>query len=860
LTKIDYVSSNITIQSCFYSYDINKNLTAIRKRAGTLAELVAYFTYNERSQLIDFVDCKDYSALVFNYENISSEDIFKASSITSGVVNIETIKSGIIKIGDVMDVPFFGKLTFVNESETNKNTILYQALNHRTVVTNSEGVVVVYFYNERGFTTSILEAHNGDLNDLRTLEKTPGVSIQDYGNSGETINGRSRIIWQGDSPLYIHGATEFQRLYNYRRNKYPVLVNYTISFWLRQPRKFDNPQIQVQIQSNDVRTEVDTAYAKFDNSAYGWQFIQVPIRISHKNIDWIRLNLVGMERESVHITDMRIEKSPKQTFYIATDNSNQNNWMALDEVVSVSYTGPNPDTNTIGSDFYISEADLEMTYLSYFEARDNNAIGDNFILSACDNTKKIEVNSVNFSNGTRSLNVSFVADAYGGNTRAGYRNVMESPDGNLTTEGRAYFIRSQVIDNVTVDCICQRTTATRGNNISNTQVFYDLKGNKRLETDEANVQTIYHYDSNFILNKRIIQSATGERIISEATTSSNLRTEKHPTSEIKVEKSSPFGIVERTSYNGLGEKGIPLVTSIEYDEFEERIRSVCNNVDGKNSLKFNVRGQLESVSPLDVSNNVMYSHEFEYDIDNRPFRSFFVGSRGRVLISEKIVNKAERRITTREFRTSGNASDADTTIVSMDKYGSTSEINENGNVTTFQKQGSTINNSYTLDGASMGAAEVTSMFDPFENRTYVYSYDEANDPTGYQIRAGNNLAGAEHFSVRTIGSNEVEYRGVTHFESKTETRYHQNRLLEPLVEKTIITDTHANRLPNGHLLNTSERLTQETLYNYDNLDRIAEKRTRIPGGFDTWLNETNSYKPNSFLLEKTEIELRNPTV
>lgn len=52
-----------------------------------------------------------------------------------------------------------------------------------------------------------------------------------------------------------------------------------------------------------------------------------------------------------------------------------------------------------------------------------------------------------------------------------------------------------------------------------------------------------------------------------------------------------------------------------------------------------------------------------------------------------------------------------------------------------------------------GASEVTFMYDPFENRTYKYFYDDFNNCTGVEIEQSNETV----FTMKKTGTDEVQY-------------------------------------------------------------------------------------------------------
>ena len=115
-------------------------------------------------------------------------------------------------------------------------------------------------------------------------------------------------------------------------------------------------------------------------------------------------------------------------------------------------------------------------------------------------------------------------------------------------------------------------------------------------------------------------------------------------------------------------------------------------------------------------------------------------SEGSVL-AESEADYATGTVTTRRFR---GTTRADEVKVTTDKYGRTTSLEEksdwasNAKSVVFERQAL----------SSAGAAEVTRMYDPFENRTYTYAYDDANNCTGYEVFDGNGTTGKKRFGVR----------------------------------------------------------------------------------------------------------------
>lgn len=140
-----------------------------------------------------------------------------------------------------------------------------------------------------------------------------------------------------------------------------------------------------------------------------------------------------------------------------------------------------------------------------------------------------------------------------------------------------------------------------------------------------------------------------------------------------------------------------------------------------------------------------------------------------------------------------NAGSADETKVTLDKYGRTSRIEEksfgeNYKTTSFTRQ--EVNE-------SEGASEVVEMYDPYEDRTYTYSYDDKNNLTGYEVKSNPSGENASMvLSIKKTGENKVTYNlkpkvvegnsEITYdFGYDSEITYDGEKLLSPRVTKTI---------------------------------------------------------------------------
>lgn len=97
---------------------------------------------------------------------------------------------------------------------------------------------------------------------------------------------------------------------------------------------------------------------------------------------------------------------------------------------------------------------------------------------------------------------------------------------------------------------------------------------------------------------------------------------------------------------------------------------------------------------------------------------------------QKISNREEGSVSTILY----NLNESYKTKIYTDKYGRTDKI-ENYKNSSMERS---IYFARQELNESDGAAEVTEMFDGYEQKTYKYTYDEFNNPTGYRREKNNN--------------------------------------------------------------------------------------------------------------------------
>ncbi|QVK16927.1 hypothetical protein KHQ81_08440 [Mycoplasmatota bacterium] len=840
LLKTIKCKTNLIVKKIYnYYYDSSNKLVKITMTAEGITQNIALFSYTNGK--MDYtISMEDQSALKFNYTGN------KINKVSTGVAKLSLTYSNeppALYCGDDLfcgddifcgenDYRISGGVETIDEDKISHNEFEYNPKN--TIVTNDKEIKMVYYFNDKGFTTSILEANNGDVNDLRSLEKIPGKSMISQGNDVESINTRKAYVWSTSTVL---SAEINQKLKDYREKKCLDYVHYTCSFWLKLNQQMRSSKINITVSSSEpFKTETEKlSFGTFDNSAVNsWQFISIPVYIPYKDLKSIKLEFEDKyASKTVKIADMRLSYSSVSKLCL----TNSQSLLSLDMVTSIEYNNENP---SITEDFYISENDIQSTYLSFFEERvKKSQSNNNFVLSCCDKTKKIVVNSVVLSAGSdKKFPIEFEKDNFGSyKPRAQFYRKLTSPDNNLKTYMKLDFIKNIEIGSKTVNCIRQITEANKGSVSSYTESYVDLTGKILMVQDEYEVQTLYDYDTNGILSSKTIQNKNDlrEKLTFNVSTNASDKSESDYKSNTKTYYNDPFGNIDKIEYNGKGEDASnKLTTTFGYNLFKDKFKTIENDIDtgGKNYIHHDSNGRLLEVTPIGWNSNDMYGFKFGYNVLGKPCKYYLTYKNGNQkvedLLVEKIINHTDGTITTKQYRDKNNP---DISTVTLDKYGRTKFADEGGNITTFKRQDSTGTN-----GASVGATEVTKMYDPYENRTYIYHYDDSNNVTGYDIK---NSDGTPFFSIKASGENKTEYNGL-YKSNNTLIINQEEKLLNPRIKET--------------------NDTGKTFYSYDNLGRIEGKIHHCYGMDSVAIfTEDTKYKPNTLLKKNIITKLYKST-
>ena len=820
-----------------FIYDNCGFLTCIEKSA----QDKTVFSYDEDGLLDGVASLPEKTALKFDYSSDRLTEVVKgyapsASISAQGESEISVAASDVVRRTNLSYQRYAGAATVVRyrngASDNDENDLR-----------------IVYFFNAMGFTTAVFETDDDSSTSLRTTEKIAGAKLPFYGSvQNRKINGQNVVKFVGNS---ITDIIEPEAAAEYRKSKCPHYSRFCVNFWLWLDKRVKSPKARVVVSSRNSATNkvIDEGVAVVDGSAAGaWQYVSVPVIISNDDIEKIELEiLTDGTKTDIMLGDARLCYAPSSR-YCLTDGTE---WAGLDKVTRLKYRDDSVSeykTLEINEDCYMSDKDLQATYLSRFKARSLSANGAEFVLSLCDCTEKRKVDSVILCTDEKEFPLVFGSDAYGNGTRAQYFHETVSPDGDVYTYVIPHFLTQSDELETTESCMM---TVTEGNRFAKTndkgkpvpehkesfsKTYIDLKGRVLCETDEYGARTLYGYDAYGELCKKTLRHPdTDEQIVFE-TTATDVKTEqKTPFNVVTDTFDSPLGMLKSTAVNGRTEAaGNAVITQYTYDSALRRIASVENNAGGKNILNYDQNGRLKSVAPVGADWEGNYCFDFEYN-NAGDLTKVFLKASGQTTGNLLVTNEADYAAGTVTARRYRSATRADEVKVTTDKYGRTSSLEEksdwasNAKTTVFTRQ--------TLE-ESAGLAEVTEIYDPFENRTYTYTYDDFNNCTGYISSSDKG-----DFKMKKTDEQTTEYI-CAEYTSRSETVYDKEKLIEP---RLISTNDMAGEYFNVNSM-PLEGDQGRVKYIYDKLGRLGEKQINVDAY--EFLTIKNEYKYGTTSKEK----------
>ena len=745
------------------------------------------------------------------------------------------------------------------------NEIIYN--NNSTVVINERDIKMIYYLNQGGYLVSVLEANDVFNKDLRTLKKMPGYlmlnSNTSSNNNLEFINNqKSFLINTASNISTINNGLMSEKLENmdyYRGNVCPEYINYVCSFWLKLLDPVNNCNVKLSIVSKDNEA-AEVGESSFDGSAINcWQEVRIPIKISYRAVKFAKLEfLENDENKNIQIADMRIYYSSTYKTML-TDGSK---WGYLDDVSKIRYvpvTNPNEYRHiSLDENTFITEKDLQMTYMAKFKLSGNTNTNDDFPLYYNDGTEHIIVKSAwLYIDDNNIFPIVFNNDSYSSyfdknNTRAQYYTETLSPDGDVYIYVIPHFIKNYIMNGKTYDVMAVITEANRyiKTASSHKESFklkcIDTKGKVILEQDEYGVQIIYNYDENGVLSEKKITNAndSSDYIVynksttdEKVTSSDGIITEENYFDGEKITKIDYKGVDDSSSNK--------LVKEFGYDLFNGKVKKVSNNIGGHNFLYYDQAGRIIEMSPKEDSEYNKYSFKINYDKFGDPTKFFYSYGSSKTavdnLLIEKIIDRYSGSVTTKFYRTEDDIDEVKTVV---DKYGRIIEDTVQGNTVEYTRQ--------NIE-ASYGAANVTKIEDKIEGKTYNFSYDDFNNLKSY--------------GFVTEDQSELNIYKTSNTSTYIEENFSSDNIYNSLSIVDVALDDE--KLMNGRIKKTNHQMYyggqgDPIDYTYDSLGRIKQKTISIYEGFvsapGTKITETKTFKNKTGQLIGKNVSLDNTII
>lgn len=837
LKRIEYLKDNVVLDNVLFDY-INSNMTF----AILLSTKEGFaFGYNNNKVISVKKGCADVTnnGKDRNKNNVSEQLFCEENLFIGEKINDQNYD---VVINSIMQ----------NVKTISFNNIEY--LTYKTIVTNEKSIQVAYHFNKLGYVVSILEANEGNILDLRSLEKNYGMNMMDSGNDVESINTERA---HKKNTNYIISTNNIMQnslstIDRYRGRKCANYKYFNCTFWLKINQELSSKKVNLVIkESTSKDAEVAQAHVLIDNSAINsWQFVTIPIYVPFNKIGYYELYFDDNSSiNTFKIADMRLEFSEFTRLCL----TNGTQWEPLDNVKKIKYISSNDLTNTkimfIDDETYLTDSDLQFTYLDMFKRNGNGAITKDYLMSLSNGSKRIWVKKVMLSTDLRDYEMAFSSDEYGNGSRTNFFQENKFPDGNLYTYSILHCCKNRLIDGSYYDCFGQITEVNKyfkdedDHKQSYALSYYDLYGNVLFEQDEYGVKTSYKYDSKLnLISKKIFSDETNEQIKYDYTKSNTSNTSLENDCLIKNEFNSIDGRIDKTIFRGKDEEeSKEYLISNKYHDYSGYLSETYDNLGGHNYIKYGYNDKPLYISPMPYNSDNMYGYSIEYDCFGSP-SNFYREYKNGKSIFKKLIQTKNTDLKTNSIQVNyyRNDDEIDTVKATLDKYGRTESINENGKITTFKRQ---------RIKESFGDAEITEIFDPFDNATHLFEYNEYDKLSSYKIKKENKTI----FEITKPTDTAITYQFNTPYLKVHGTDVAQDsvKFISPRIRKTVDSkDVYLN------YINTqceSETLSSE--YEYDALGRIKQKKRindSIP--FNSIINSFE-YKPGSYNKNKVIYEL-----
>jgi len=782
LESIECIEENESKKTFKYQYDTQENLISISESVNNHTKEVAHFQYTD-NLLSLIVDAKDQSAIQIQYKK--ENETYKVNKIVSGVVKENAIPTN---------------------QTLSKSQFNYKE--NETIVENEKEIEFVYQFNEKGFTTAIFEKEGNNQN-LRTLTKNGGWPLTLNGTNENKINGVSskNII---DNKIAFN-EKEFTKIFekhdNGTESNYKYTEHYFLSFWLNLHTKSEKElQVNLKIDSSVILTSDALNYrVRIDHSAYNaWQYVSVPIEFTidlndvdlKKTITKMELCIEGEENINAEIADAYIT--------VGSYSYPKINGFNLNGAREIGYVVNNQKTiMPIGKECFLTEQDIVQTYQNmYFSQKENSEKAFDLIL--CGGSKRIFVQKAFYrrkDGNEQYLSINSGIPNY--LTRLEYR-VGEEKWQILENKIQFYdtYVEQQTITNVEKTFITainlNKATKIMSQNyynglIKQTKDAYQVIQEYQYD-DYGNIEIIKTYNEkkkDLIMKKEFGYDSDISSLREVQTNVINDRIQSQETYQ------SPF--FQPTSSTILGGTPPLYVKENKYNAYGDHLLTIQSD-DGKlyHHLTYHKEGRLREV--VDSSGQ---QYMFFYDLFGK------VNSIVAVDENNKVENLLRKSYILDDNTVNHNSSIVETYFKEDQEVNKETIYNKYQQVQSIQDDGKKILYQYQNIAESPSLAQVSSIYDPYENQTYHFNYDLDNRPFGYTTTGSKEAQ--SHLCIRQLEENKTQYT----FKNKNEQRISQIICEDQEVEEgnKVYLQPRIYKIKDGEI---------EKKYQYDGLGRLSK--------------------------------------
>ncbi|MCM1350220.1 MAG: polymorphic toxin-type HINT domain-containing protein [Prevotella sp.] len=778
LSKITNTIDDINLS---LTYDEQQNIVAIHKGKTSTKEMMQ-FQYDVSNHLQYIISGESKEALRLLYQNKSNH--FRVKSVEQGVVRTiyttEPEESEVAcgehtYLGDGDFLTHTGEriLSYHYEMPSSYivHTSLFTYLNGATIVKNEKQIETIYYFNPYGFTIGILEKVADDA--YKTLFKTGGWSLCTgiYPLRSATINqknatlltrdqDKNRYTYQVDSASLAYFTSRFFD----SDSMYYYVKDFTLSFWIRFSEPINrNYKMGVIVENKEASFESCEVWLQ-QTQANNWQYVTIPLHLGFDktNISNIVFNIYQLSgMVEVEIADMRIAVADPTQIYIDNQAWTKTTCI-LYEQNGISYE------ETIDNNFFMNEQDIMLTYQNIFHSQQEEK--PTFDLVYCSGTKVKEVSSVKMKKEGKMYALSIQND---GTPNYYIRSVHQTADKRYNvTESQTKFgydstnKHYNIENHTSVGYTQKETDRLSQSNASSIYTIYNEQGMLLKEKDAYQVVTENHYDAYGNLESTCIYNETEEN-------GEQLTTEYGYGSISERFRERPLSYTENgiTKYYAYHEPYMHLHTNTiedgttkwSYDDYCEKVTELeykdtsSGRTITKQHIQYDSYGRIKS-----IKDQTGQTYGFFYHLSGEPFKYF----ENKKLILEKKINR-NQNITIHHSNMNETLDHADVitdcvyqsdaldsanpTTTMIDKYGRIRKQENDNQAILYQYQ-----DQHDSFGESKSVAKIESIYDPYEQQTYLYHYDDENRPCGYEVKKDANTS-TKQFQVMQTALGDTQY-------------------------------------------------------------------------------------------------------